>query len=156
MLLTSPVRDWEIVLGKFLGAAIFWLVMVAFTFFYPLILSLLGNPDMGPILSGYIGIYLMGASFLAIGVFTSSLTGNQVIAYIVAFITLLALWVIGFLTPVVPGQLGQSLAALSVTNHFDDFGRGVVSFANILFYLSLMVAFLFGAIQILEARRVRQ
>ena len=80
LLMTSPVREWEVVLGKFLGATIFWLVMIVATFFYPLILRLLGNPDMGPIFSGYLGLFLMGTAFLAIGVFTSSLSGNQIIA----------------------------------------------------------------------------
>lgn len=157
LLLTSPVRDWEVVIGKFIGVLVFWAVMIAVTFFYPIILSLLGNPDIGPIVSGYLGLLLMGASFLAIGVFTSSLSGNQVIAYIVAFVVLLALWIIGYLTPLVPaGQFANSLTALSVTNHFDDFGKGVVDLSNILFYLSIMAASLFATIQILEARRARQ
>jgi ABC-2 type transport system permease protein len=156
LLMTSPVREWEVVLGKFLGATIFWLVMIVATFFYPLILRLLGNPDMGPIFSGYLGLFLMGAAFLAIGVFTSSLSGNQIIAYIVAFIALLALWIIGFITPVISGDLGNRLAALSVTTHFEDFGKGVIDFSNVLFYLSLMAAALFATVQVMEARRARQ
>jgi ABC-2 type transport system permease protein len=156
LLMTSPVREWEVVLGKFLGATLFWLGMIVVTFFYPLILRLLGNPDMGPIFTGYLGLFLMGAAFLAIGVFTSSLSGNQIIAYIVAFIALLALWIIGFITPVISGDLGTRLAALSVTTHFDDFGKGVIDFSNILFYLSLMAAALFATVQVMEARRARQ
>ncbi|HEX6607079.1 MAG TPA: ABC transporter permease [Chloroflexia bacterium] len=156
LLMTSPVREWEVVLGKFLGATLFWLGMIIVTFFYPLILRLLGNPDMGPIFSGYLGLFLMGAAFLAIGVFTSSLSGNQIIAYIVAFIALLALWIIGFITPVISGDLGNRLAALSVTTHFDDFGKGVIDFSNVLFYLSLMAAALFATVQVMEARRARQ
>jgi len=156
LLMTSPVREWEVVLGKFLGATLFWLGMIVVTFFYPLILRLLGNPDMGPIFSGYLGLFLMGAAFLAIGVFTSSLSGNQIIAYIVAFIALLALWIIGFITPVISGDLGNRLAALSVTTHFDDFGKGVIDFSNVLFYLSLMAAALFATVQVMEARRARQ
>jgi gliding motility-associated transport system permease protein len=156
LLMTSPVREWEVVLGKFLGATLFWLGMIVATFFYPLILRLLGNPDMGPIFSGYLGLFLMGAAFLAIGVFTSSLSGNQIIAYIVAFIALLALWIIGFITPVISGDLGNRLAALSVTTHFEDFGKGVIDFSNVLFYLSLMAAALFATVQVMEARRARQ
>ena len=156
LLLTSPVRDWEVVVGKFVGAVIFWLAMIVTTLVYPLILLLVGNPDLGPIFSGYVGLLLMGSCFLAIGVFTSSLTGNQVIAYIVAFIALLALWIIGYLGPAVAPDLGTRLAALSVTSHFDDFTRGVIDLTNILFYVSIMAAALFAAIQIMETRRARQ
>ncbi|HMA36766.1 MAG TPA: ABC transporter permease [Chloroflexia bacterium] len=155
VLMTSPVREWEVVLGKFLGTVIFWIVMVAVTLFYPLILKGLGNPDMGPIFSGYLGLLLMGASFLAIGVFTSSLSSNQVIAYIIAFVVLLGLWIIGYLTPVFPSTASGLLSALSVTSHFDDFGKGVVDLANILFYLSIVAAALFATVQILETRRAR-
>jgi ABC-2 type transport system permease protein len=155
VLMTSPVRDWEVVVGKFLGAAGFYGAMVIATFVYPIILRLVGNPDMGPIYAGYLGLFLMGCTFLAIGVFTSSLSGNQVIAYIVAFVVLLGLWVISALQPVLPQQFGAGLSALSVTAHFDDFSRGVVDLTNILFYLSVVAAALFATIQILEARRAR-
>jgi ABC-2 type transport system permease protein len=156
LLLTSPVRDWEVVVGKFVGAVIFWLAMIVTTLVYPLILLLVGNPDLGPIFSGYVGLLLMGSCFLAIGVFTSSLTGNQVIAYIVAFVVLLALWIIGYVGPLVSPDFGDRLAALSVTSHFDDFTRGVIDLSNILFYLSIMAASLFAAVQIMETRRARQ
>ncbi|HUS17893.1 MAG TPA: ABC transporter permease [Chloroflexia bacterium] len=158
LLLTAPVRDWEVVVGKYIGVLLFWLAMVASTFVYPIILKLVGNPDMGPIFSGYLGLILLGAAFLALGVFTSSLSSNQVIAYIIGFVILLTLWIIGFLTPVLPAgsQLSNFLTALSVTQHFEDFGKGVIDAANILFYLSLVVAALFATIQIMEARRVRQ
>lgn len=156
LLMTSPVRDWEVVIGKFLGAIVFWLAMIVLTFFYPFILTVFGNPDLGPIFSGYVGLFLMGSAFLAIGLLTSSFSGNQVIAYIVAFVILLGLWIIGYITPVVSGPLGTSLTALSVTSHFEDFGKGVIDLTNILFYLSIMAAALFATVQIMEARRVRQ
>jgi len=161
VLMTSPVRDWEVVIGKYIGALIFWASMVAVTFVYPLILALVSRPtagpDFGPIVSGYLGLFLMGAAFLAIGVFTSSLSGNQVIAYIVGFIVLLTLWIIGFLTQILPaGPIANTITALSVTNHFEDFGKGVVDVSNILFYLSMVAAALFATVQVLELRRARQ
>lgn len=161
VLMTSPVRDWEVVLGKYIGAVIFWATMIIVTFVYPIILALVGQPnaglDFGPVVSGYLGLFLMGAAFLAIGVFTSSLSGNQIIAYISGFVILLTLWIIGFLTQILPaGPLANAITALSVTNHFDDFGKGVVDLANILFYLSMVAAALFATVQVLELRRARQ
>ncbi len=156
VLMTSPVRDWEVTLGKFLAAVGFWAVMIIITFLFPLVLKLIGNPDMGPIYAGYLGLFLMGSAFMAVGLFTSSLSSNQVIAYIVAFIVLLALWIIGSLTPILPtGQISQSVTALSVTQHFESFGRGVVDFGDSLFYLSIIAVALFATVQILETRRSR-
>jgi ABC-2 type transport system permease protein len=157
LLMTAPVRSWEVVVGKFIGAALFWLTMLGATFFYPVILKVFGNPDIGPIFSAYLGLYLMGAAFLAIGVFTSSLTSSQVIAYIMAFVALLILYVIASFAPNVGNeQVSNVLTALSVTSRFADFARGVVDSANILFYLSVIAGALFATVQILEARRARQ
>lgn len=156
VLMTSPVRNWHVVLGKFLAAVTFWVVMMLTTLVYPLILALAGNPDPGPIFTGYIGLLLMGAAFMAMGLFTSSLSDNQVVAYIGAFILLLVAWIIGFVQPIVSGPIGEFLSSLSVTRRFEDFGRGIIDFSNILFYLSFMAVALFATVQILEARRARQ
>jgi ABC-2 type transport system permease protein len=161
VLMTSPVRDSEVVIGKYIGALIFWLSMIGVTLVYPLIIVMVSSPtgglDPGPVFTGYLGLFLMGAAFLAIGVFTSSLSGNQVIAYIGGFMILLTLWIIGFFTQILPaGPIATSLTALSVTDHFNDFAKGVVDVANILFYLSLVAASLFATVQVLELRRARQ
>ena len=162
VLMTSPVRDWEVVIGKYIGALIFWASMVAVTFVYPLILGLIsqpnGGPDWGAVFSGYLGLFLVGAAFLAIGVFTSSLSDNQVIAYIAGFVVLLTLYISGSLAQILPSgsQIAQSITALSVQGHFEDFGKGVIDLTNIMFYLSMVAAALFATVQVLELRRARQ
>ncbi|MDE3090712.1 MAG: ABC transporter permease subunit, partial [Chloroflexota bacterium] len=94
LLLTSPVHDWQVVVGKFLGSLILFAVMLLGpTLFYVVLLVWLGTPDFGPIISGYLGVLLLGGAFLSIGVLTSSLTQNQVIAYILGLAILLVMWI---------------------------------------------------------------
>ncbi len=155
LLLTSPVRDWEVVLGKFLGSLGFFAVMLVLTGFYPLIALRVGNPDLGPILSSYLGTFLMGAAFLAAGLFASSLTQNQIIAAVVGFAILLLLWLIDALSNIAGGSLAQVLQYLSLITHFDDFTKGVVDTSNLVYYLSVTAIFLFLATRSLETRRWR-
>lgn len=155
LLLTAPVRDWEVVLGKFLAGVAFFLTMLVLTGFYPLILLRFGNPDLGPILGGYLGIFLLGSAFMAVGVFASSLTQNQIVAAIVGFGLLLILWLSDAAGGLVGGPVGDFLNALSLANHFDDFTKGIVDSVHLIYYLSVIVAFLFLATRMLETRRWR-
>lgn len=155
LLLTSPVRDWEVVLGKFLGSLGFYTVMLLLTGFFPFIATRVGNPDLGPILSSYLGAYLMGAAFLAVGVFASSLTQNQIIAAVAAFAILLLLWLIDATANIASGNLAPALRYLSLITHFDDFTKGVVDTSHLVYYLSVIAAFLFLATRSLETRRWR-
>ena len=104
LLLTAPVRDWEVVAGKFLASLALFLTMVALTLYYPLILMTFGNPDMGVLAASYIGVILIGASFLSLGLLASSLSQNQVVAAMISFGLILSLWLIGFLSGVVTGR----------------------------------------------------
>ncbi len=155
LLLTSPVRDWEVVLGKFLGSLVFYIFMLALTLLYPLILMRFGNPDVGPMLTGYLGLLLLGATVLAAGVFTSSLTQNQVVAFVIAFAILMIMWLADAAGQAVGGSFGGALNYLSIAAHFDDFTKGVIDTSHVLFYLSLIAAFLFLATRVVEARRWR-
>src|SRR5262249_11387779 len=125
LLLTAPVRDSQLVLGKFLGAFLLLLGILAVTAIYPLVLVLAGNPDRGPILAGYLGVILQGAAFLAIGLFASSLTQNQVIAALLAFVILLLLWLADALGNFTTGRIGDLFRFLSITRHLDEFPRGM-------------------------------
>jgi ABC-2 type transport system permease protein len=153
LLLTSPVRDWEVVLGKFLAVLALFVVMLALTLLYPLVLLLFGDPDMGPILSGYLGVLLMGSSMLAIGVFTSSLSQNQIIAGVLGIVILLFLWLMEAFAQAFGPPISTFLSNLSLPAHFPDFAKGVIDSKDVVYYLSVTAAGLFLATRSLETRR---
>lgn len=155
LLLTSPVRDWEVVLGKFAASLGFYGLMLLLTGFYPLIAIRIGNPDIGPILSSYLGILLMGGAFLAVGVFASSLTQNQIVAAVAGFAILLLLWLIDAMSNIASGGLAEVVRYLSLIGHFDDFTKGIVDTSHLIYYLSVIAVFLFLATRSLETRRWR-
>ncbi|MBI3040921.1 MAG: ABC transporter permease subunit [Chloroflexi bacterium] len=153
LLLTAPVRDSEIILGKFLGGLGILTVMLGLTLYYPLLLIIFGDPDMGPIGAGYLGLLLLGYTALAIGIFTSSLTSNQIVAAVVAIGILLALYFVGFAASFLPEALGEVIGYFSLSNYFPDFMRGIVDTRGIIYYLSITALFLFLAIRSLENSR---
>jgi ABC-2 type transport system permease protein len=157
LLLTSPVQDWQVVLGKYLSGVITFAVMlVAPTLYYAALLRVFGQPDFGPIVSSYVGVLLLGGAFLAVGVLTSALTQNQVIAYIVGMAILLVLWVADALSRIVGGgSLGDALTYLAITRHYEDFLRGVIDLQHLIYPLSVIVVALFIATQVLQTRRWR-
>ncbi len=157
LLLTSPVHDWQVVVGKFLGSLILFAVMLlAPTLLYVVLLTAFGTPDYGPILSGYLGLLLLGGAFLSIGVLSSSLTQNQVVAGFVGIVLLLLMWISDALSRIVGGgAVGDALTYLSITRHYDDFLRGVIDTQNIIYPLSVIAVALFIATQVLQTRRWR-
>ena len=153
LLLTAPVRDSEVIMGKFFGSLGILTVMLALTFYYPILLISFGDPDMGPIATGYLGLFLLGCTALAVGLFASSLTSNQIIAAVVAGGILCALWFLGMLADLLPEAMGEVLSYLSLYYHFPDFMRGVIDTRAIIYYLSVTVLFLFLATRSLESSR---
>lgn len=156
LLLTAPVRDWSVVIGKFLGALGLYLTMIGLTLFYPVLLMLLGGkPDWGPIWSGYFGLVLLGMSFLAVGLFASSLTSNQMVSAVIAFVILLILYVISQVAGSVSSGAGDFLSKFSLTDHFDSFPRGIIDLKDVIFYLTFTAVVLFFTVQVVEGRRYR-
>lgn len=153
LLLTAPVRDSEVVAGKFLGSLGILTVMLVLTLYYPILLMLFGDPDMGAIVAGYLGLFLLGSACLAVGLFGSSLTSNQVVAAVVAGGILFALWFLGYAADLVPQALGNVIDYLSLSYYFSNFMAGVVDTRGIIYYLSITVLFLFLAIRSLENSR---
>ncbi len=153
ILLTSPVRDGEVIAGKYLASLALWAVMLVLTLLYPLLLRAYGNPDPGPIASGYLGLFLAGAAFLSLGVVASTLTSNQVIAALVGFGLSLLLWLTDALQGFFTGTLGSFFAYLSMGSHFYGFPEGVIDTTDVIFFLTIIVAALFMATRVLEARR---
>jgi ABC-2 type transport system permease protein len=158
LLLTAPVRDWEVVAGKYLAGLAFLLALVAVSGYYVLLLFVFASPDPGPIYVGYLGLVLYGAAALAVGLLASALTSNQIVAAVVAMGILLVLYFTDFAAGAVGG--GQGLAAtvigeMSTKAHFDDFARGVLDTKHVAYFLLLSAVFLFLTVRALEARRWR-
>jgi ABC-2 type transport system permease protein len=155
LILTSPVRDIELVVGKFLGGLGLLVAMLVLTGFYPLLLAIYGNPDRGGIIGGYVGALLFGGSAVAIGLFTSSTTSNQIVAAVVSFAALLILWVIDGIGGVIGGTTGQITSYLAVYTHFTDMTRGIIDTKDVVYFLSLIVGALFLSTRSIESRRWR-
>ncbi len=155
LLLTYPVRDGEVLAGKFLAAAALYLLLLALTFLYPGLVAYFTRVEWGPILTGYLGLVLVGSTFLAVGLLISSLTENQIVAGFGTFGVLLAFWVIGWGAEFAGGNLRTVLQYLSVTEHMDGFSRGLVDTKDLVYYGSAIALALFLALRSLESNRWR-
>jgi len=155
LLITLPVRDWEVVLGKFLAAMTLLATALALTLVFAATVRYLGPLDRGPAIGGYIGLLLMGGAYVAIGLMTSSFTRNSIIAFIAAFAISFALYLFGRLTQFVPQTLQPILAFLSIESHFENIGRGVIDSRDVIYYLSVTGTCLLVATTSLESRRWR-
>jgi ABC-2 type transport system permease protein len=142
LLLTLPVRDYEVVIGKYLASVLLILLTLILSFNVPLTLVLLGKPDFGPIIGGYIGAALLGAAYAAIGTCISSFTENQIIAFLVSIFIMAGSLLLGLLSGIM-GSLGSFCSFLSVGTHFESIARGVVDSRDVLYYLSIIIFFLF-------------
>lgn len=157
LLFTSPLRVGEIVAGKFLGAFVFLLVMLGLTIIFPAILMIYGNPapEMQVILSGYLGLLLLGTSFVAIGLLCSSVTENQIIAAVSSLVALLLLYVIGWPAETAGPTLGAILRHLSVIEHFGELVRGVIDSKALVYFASVVTVSLFLTHRAVESLRWR-
>jgi ABC-2 type transport system permease protein len=153
LLVTLPVTDWEIVLGKYLAALVLLAVTILMTFSYVIMVSMLGDPDGGAIFGQYLGLFLLGATYLAIGLFASGITANQIVAFLVAIVITAAFFLLDKFTPFFPGPLASVLEFLGVNYHFNNLARGVIDTRDLLYYLSMIFLFLFLAVRALESRK---
>ncbi|HOO13768.1 MAG TPA: ABC transporter permease subunit [Candidatus Marinimicrobia bacterium] len=155
LLLTSPVTNWQLILGKFLASFTLYFVMVMVTFLFMVFLLIWGNPSLVPILISYLGILLMGLVLVALGNFISSLTENQIVAAVGTFGATMFLWVIGFAGDFAGKVFGEIFKYLSIVNHFDDFSKGVFDTNHLVYYLSLTFLMLFFTYQSIESSKWR-
>jgi ABC-2 type transport system permease protein len=155
LLLTSPLKISEIVLGKFLGAFVFVLLMVALTGVYPLILQLYGNPETGVIIGGYLGLLLVATTFVAIGLLTSSFTENQIIAAVSALVALLLLYIIAWPADNAGDTVGALLRYVSVTEHFGQMVKGVIDSKDLVYFATVIILALFLTHRSVESIRWR-
>jgi gliding motility-associated transport system permease protein len=155
LLLTSPITDFEIVMGKFLGAMGLYAAMLAVTLFHIGVLYLYGRPEWKPILTSYIGLLLFGGCFISVGLFISSLSKNQIVAGAVTFSVFLLLWVITWIGSFI-GPTGDKITTyLSIVDHFDDFTKGVIDTTHLVYYLSFITFGLFLTAKSVDSERWR-
>jgi ABC-2 type transport system permease protein len=171
LLLTSPLREFEIVFGKFIAAFVTTFVMIVLSLYFVIVLFVYGDPDVGPLLSGLLGLSLYAAATLAVGLFASSLSSNQIVGLVVGSGILTALTIIDFVSERLTGvvsevldafQLGASFSVFDLDSfgvaeggHFADFARGIISLTDIAYYSSITAVFLLLTVLVLEARRWR-
>ena len=155
LLLTSPVRDWEVIIGKYLASFIFLIATVALTLYYTVLLYVFASPDIGPIYAGYLGLALYGGAALSIGLLCSTLTSNQIVAAVVAMGILLVMFFADLASANISGTASTVISEISIRSHFDDFNRGVIDTKHVVYYLSVIVFFLFMSVRVLESRRWR-
>jgi len=151
-LLTLPIKEWEAVAGKFLAAWTLLAVYLVITFIYPITISFLGELDMGPISGGYFGLFLLGGTFISLGIFASTITRNQVISLITAFVIGLILFLLDLLLPFVPEALQSLVEFIGVDVHFKNVSRGVIDSRDLVYSISVMAFFLFLSVQALRTR----
>jgi ABC-2 type transport system permease protein len=154
LLLTSPLTDWQIVLGKFLGAMGLYAVTLAVTFLHMAILFVYGNPEWKPIATAYLGLFLFGGCFISIGMFISSLTRNQIVAGMATFGVFLFLWVINWIGSFYP-SIEKLTNYLSVVQHAEDFWKGVIDTTHLIYYVSFMAFGLFLTAKSVDTERWR-
>jgi ABC-2 type transport system permease protein len=155
MLVTLPISEEEMVIGKFLSVFVVVCFSLLLTLSYPMTLSTLGNLDWGPVLGGYIGLALLGAALSAIGIAASATSKNQVVSFLIAFAVSVVPFAMGYVLSSVPVDILPVVQYLSFDYHFSNLAKGVVDSRNIIFYLSVVALFLHLAVFQLEQRRLK-
>jgi len=155
LLLTSPVTDWQIILGKFLGAMLLYATMLAVTAIHLGILFYYGRPEWKPVATAYLGLLLLGGCFISVGLFISSLTKNQIVAGMVTFAVFLLLWVIEWIGSFSGPTVDSLTQYLSIVGHLDDFGKGVLDTTHLIYYLSFITFGLFLTAKSVDTERWR-
>lgn len=155
LLMTSPLTLTEIILGKFLSSFLLLLVMLGLTTVYPIVLFLTGNPELGPIITNYIGTLLLSSCYLSLGILFSSVTENQIVAGALTFASGLFFWLISWATQSAGPVWGDILQYLSLIGHFNNFGEGLLNTSDIVFYLSFIGIGLFLTHRVLDSFRWR-
>lgn len=155
LLLTKPVTDWQVIMGKFLATLLLIIIALALTIPYYITVANIGPVDHGAVLSGYLGLVLMSAAYISIGLFASSITNNQIVAFLLAlFIGIFFHLIFGFLSVAFTGTIGEILDFLSITSHFDSISRGVVDSKDLIYFFSVVFLGLFASEAVLSKRNL--
>jgi len=155
LLLTAPLTDLQIILGKFLGAMGLYAAMLAITLVHVGLLFVFGNPEWRPVVTTYLGLLLMGGCFISVGLLISSLTKNQIVAGMITFGVFLMLWVINWIASFMGPTTQQVLNYLSITDHLDDFTKGIIDTKHLVYYVSFITFGLFLTARSVDTERWR-
>ncbi|HEX2184635.1 MAG TPA: ABC transporter permease subunit [Chloroflexota bacterium] len=155
LLMTFPLTDTQVVLGKYLATFLVYLFMLVPTLVYVLVIKVFGNSEWGPLLTAYLGLILLGGTFIAVGMLSSSLARNQIVAGVLGIGLLLMLWVLGAAAGMMGPRLGELVGYLSLTDHFQNFSFGVIDLKDVVFYLSFIAGALFLTVRVVESSRWR-
>ena len=155
LLLTAPLTDLQIILGKFVGAMGLYAAMLALTLVHVGLLFMFGNPEWRPVVTTYLGLLLMGGCFISIGLLISSLTKNQIVAGMITFGVFLMLWVINWIASFMGPTTQQVLNYLSITDHLDDFTKGIIDTKHLVYYVSFITFGLFLTARSVDTERWR-
>ncbi len=155
VLFTLPLKDTEILLGKYFASLVFLVVMMFLTVTIPISIALIGSPDPGEIISGYLGALLLGGAYLAIGLFASSLTSSQIVAFILGLLFSFVLFIVGesFVTVTLPPAIAPLIRYFGLGYHFDSIARGVIDLRDVIYYLTVIVTFLYLTYIVIKERR---
>jgi len=155
LLFTSPLSIGQIVAGKAIAAMAFFFIILILTLPYPIILFKISNPDVGKTLSAYLGLFLVGISFISLGLFASTLTDNQLVAAVIGFSALLLFWIIGWISETMEGPAGSILQAVSLTQHFEGFSKGVLQLSDIVYFITFIGLWIFLSLRAVGSVRWR-
>ncbi len=155
LLLTSPLTDLQIILGKFLGAMTLYGAMLGVTLLYVAVLFAFGNPEWKPIATAYLGLLLLGGCFISVGLLISSFTKNQIVAGMLTFGVFLLLWVIDWIGTFLGPDGDEIVKYLSITQHFEDFAKGVIDTTHLVYYVSFITFGLFLTAKSVDSERWR-
>jgi gliding motility-associated transport system permease protein len=153
LLVTMPVRDFDVILGKFLAALSLYAAALLLTFFYPFTIMTLGDAQVGSIVAGYIALFLLGGAYLAVGLLGSAITENQIVAFILSFALCAVLAILVFAALVIPQPVADVIQYLSSTYHFQNIARGVVDSRDVIYFLSLIFLSLLMASRAMSQRK---
>lgn len=155
LLMSAPVSLAEIILGKFLSAVLLIIVMLVLTSVYPILVAITGTPDIGPILTSYIGTLLLTSCYLSIGIFFSAMTDNQIVAGALTFAAGLFFWLVSWASQMAGPVWNDLLMYLSLLNHYNNFGQGIITTTDTFFFLSFIGIGLFLTHRVLDSYRWR-
>ena len=154
LLLTSPISDSHVVLGKYLGSMVLLCIMLTLTLLYPILILFFGILDIGLILSGYLGLILISSCFISLGLLMSSMSRNQIVAALSSFGVILILWIVGILSNHT-GSIAKILSYLSFHVHYTEFSRGIIVLKDVVYYLSFTSVCLFATVKSIESSKWR-
>ncbi|MCF8295177.1 MAG: ABC transporter permease [Bacteroidales bacterium] len=153
LLLTKPVQDWQVIMGKFASTLILIVIALLLTLPYYITVANIGSIDHGAVISGYIGLILMSAAYISIGIFASSISNNQIVGFLLAlFIGIIFHWIFGMISMTISGFFGELFHSLSTQAHFDSMSRGVIDIADILFFFSIIAIGLVGTASVMAKK----